>query len=155
MSVRENLTLALLPKLTGPLGRIRRGREREIVGSFIKALDIKTADVHQPVRELSGGNQQKVLLARWLATEPVLLILDEPTRGVDVGAKLEIQSIVRRYVDKGLGVILISSEFEELIEGADRIVVLRDGASVAVLANPGITEDALVNAIARHDGPVA
>lgn len=155
MSVRENLTLALLPKLTGPLGQIRRGREREIVESFIKALDIKTADMHQPVRELSGGNQQKVLLARWLATEPVLLILDEPTRGVDVGAKLDIQSIVRRYVDKGLGVILISSEFEELIEGADRIVVLRDGASVAVLANPGITEDALVNAIARHDGPVA
>ena len=107
----------------------------------------------QPVRELSGGNQQKVMLARWLATEPELLILDEPTRGVDVGAKLEIQSIVRRYVDKGFGVILISSEFEELVEGADRIVVLRDGTSVAVLTNPGITEDALVRTIARHDGP--
>ena len=155
MSVRENLTLALLPRLTDPLGRIRGGREREIVASFIKALDIKTADMDQPVRELSGGNQQKVMLARWLATEPELLILDEPTRGVDVGAKLEIQSIVRRYVDKGFGVILISSEFEELVEGADRIVVLRDGFSVAVLANPGITEDALVKAIARHDAPVA
>ena len=153
MSVRENLTLALLPRLTGPLGRIRGGREREIVESFIRALGIKTADMDQPVRELSGGNQQKVMLARWLATEPELLILDEPTRGVDVGAKLEIQSIVRRYVDKGFGVILISSEFEELVEGADRIVVLRDGTSVAVLTNPGITEDALVRTIARHDGP--
>ena len=153
MSVRENLTLALLPRLTGPLGRIRSGREREIVESFIRALGIKTADMDQPVRELSGGNQQKVMLARWLATEPKLLILDEPTRGVDVGAKLEIQSIVRRYVDKGFGVILISSEFEELVEGADRIVVLRDGTSVAVLTNPGITEDALVRTIARHDGP--
>ena len=152
MSVRENLTLALLPKLTGPLGRVRSDREREIVESFIRALDIKTADMDQPVRELSGGNQQKVLLARWLATEPELLILDEPTRGVDVGAKLEIQSIVRRYVDKGFGVILISSEFEELVEGADRIVVLRDGTSVAVLTNPGITEDALVKSIAGHDG---
>ena len=107
----------------------------------------------QPIRELSGGNQQKVLLARWLATEPELLILDEPTRGVDVGAKLEIQSIVRQYVDKGLGVILISSEFEELVEGANRIVVLRDGRSVAVLDNPGITQDALVRSIAHHEGP--
>ena len=155
MSVRENLTLALLPRLTGPLGRIRRVREREIVESFIKALDIKTADMDQPVRELSGGNQQKVLLARWLATEPELLILDEPTRGVDVGAKREIQSIVRQYVDKGFGVILISSEFQELVEGADRIVVLRDGNSVAVLTNPGITEDILVKSIAHHDGTAA
>ncbi|MCY4501061.1 MAG: sugar ABC transporter ATP-binding protein [Alphaproteobacteria bacterium] len=153
MSVRENLTLALLPRLTGSLGRIRGGREREIVESFIRALDIKTADMDQPVRELSGGNQQKVMLARWLATEPELLILDEPTRGVDVGAKFEIQSIVRRYVDKGFGVVLISSEFEELVEGADRIVVLRDGTSVAVMTNPGITEDALVRTIARHGGP--
>ena len=151
MSVRENLTLALVPKLTGFLGRIRRGGEREIVAEFIRALDIKTADLDQPIRELSGGNQQKVLLARWLATEPKLLILDEPTRGVDVGAKLEIQSIVRQYVDKGFGVILISSEFEELVEGADRIVVLRDGRSVTVLENPGITQDALVRSIAQHD----
>ena len=153
MSVRENLTLALVPRLTGHLGRIRRGREREIVAGLIKALDIKTADLDQPIRELSGGNQQKVLLARWLATEPEVLILDEPTRGVDVGAKLEIQSIVRQYVDKGLGVILISSEFEELVEGANRIVVLRDGRSVAVLDNPGITQDALVRSIAHHEGP--
>lgn len=155
MSVRGNLTLALLPRLTGRLGRIPGGREREIVDRFVKALDIKTSDIDQPVRELSGGNQQKVLLARWLATEPMLLILDEPTRGVDVGAKLEIQSIVRRYVNRGFGVVLISSEFEELVEGADRIVVLRDGASVEVLSNPGITEDALVQAIARHDGKPA
>ena len=102
MSVRENLTLALLPKLTGFFGRIQRSREREIVAGFIRALDIKTANPDQPVRELSGGNQQKVLLARWLATEPELLILDEPTRGVDVGAKLEIQSIVRQFRGQGV-----------------------------------------------------
>ena len=150
MSVRENLTLALLPKLTRH-GQIEHGREREIVARFIEALGIKCADMDQPIRELSGGNQQKVLLARWLATEPELLILDEPTRGVDVGAKFEIQSIIRDYVDKGLGVILISSEFEELVEGADRIVVLQDGHSVAVLNNPGITEDRLVKAMAHHN----
>ena len=149
MSVRENLTLALLPKLAHG-GRIQRGRERQLVERFIKALGIKTADMDQPIRELSGGNQQKVLLARWLATEPDLLILDEPTRGVDVGAKLEIQAIIRDYVAKGFGVVLISSEFEELVEGADRIVVLQDGYSVATLKNPGVTEDALVRAIAHH-----
>lgn len=149
MSVRENLTLALLPKLAKG-GRIQRGTERQLVEDFIKALGIKTADMDQPIRELSGGNQQKVLLARWLATEPDLLILDEPTRGVDVGAKLEIQAIIRDYVEKGFGVILISSEFEELVEGADRIIVLQDGYSVATLQNPGITEDALVRAIAHH-----
>lgn len=149
MSVRENMTLALLPKLTRN-GQIQTGRERELVESFIRALGIKTANMDQPIRELSGGNQQKVLLARWLATEPDLLILDEPTRGVDVGAKLEIQAIIRSYVERGFGVVLISSEFEELVEGADRIVVLQDGYSVTTLQNPGITEDMLVRAIAHH-----
>lgn len=149
MSVRENMTLALLPSLTRN-GQIDTGRERELVDKFVAALGIKTANMDQPIRELSGGNQQKVLLARWLATEPELLILDEPTRGVDVGAKLEIQSIIRDFVDCGYAVILISSEFEELVEGADRIIVLQDGYSVATLQNPGITEDALVKAIAHH-----
>ncbi|WP_380055348.1 sugar ABC transporter ATP-binding protein [Falsihalocynthiibacter sp. SS001] len=149
MSVRENLTLALLPRLTKN-GQIDRAKEREIVAHFIKALGIKTANMDQPIRELSGGNQQKVLLGRWLATKPDLLILDEPTRGVDVGAKLEIQAIIRDYVAEGYGVLLISSEFEELVEGADRIVVLQDGYSVSELHNPGITENALVSAIAHH-----
>jgi galactofuranose transport system ATP-binding protein len=84
----------------------------------------------QPIKELSGGNQQKVLLGRWLAIEPDLLILDEPTRGVDVGAKLEIQSLIRRFVAGGGAALLISSEFEELIEGADRIVVMQEGRSL-------------------------
>lgn len=149
MSVRENVTLAVLPRLSRG-GRIERGKERALVERFIKSLGIKTANMDQPIRELSGGNQQKALLARWLATEPELLILDEPTRGVDVGAKLEIQAIIRDYVARGFGVLLISSEFEELVEGADRIVVMQDGYSVTELANPGITENALVKAIAQH-----
>lgn len=149
MSVRENLTLALLPKLRKGL-QVDRARERELVASYIKSLGIKTADMDQPIRELSGGNQQKVLLARWLALEPELLILDEPTRGVDVGAKLEIQAIIRTFVDNGGAVILISSEFEELVEGADRIIVMQDGYSVSELQNPGITENVLVNSIAHH-----
>ena len=94
-------------------------------------------------------------MARWLATEPRLLLLDEPTRGVDVGAKREIQNSIRELADRGLAVLMISSEFEELVEGADRIIVLRDGTSVAELRNPGLTQDMLVRAIAHHDAAVA
>lgn len=154
MSVRENLTLALLPKLTRN-GQIDHVRERKLVDRYIKALGIKTANMEQPIRELSGGNQQKVLLARWLAIEPDVLILDEPTRGVDVGAKREIQAIIRNAVSQGVGVVLISSEFEEIVEGADRIIVLNEGRIVAELINPGITEDALVRALAHTEGQAA
>lgn len=154
MSVRENMTLALLPKLTKN-GQIDRASEEQLVQKYIDALGIKTAGMEQPIRELSGGNQQKVLLARWLAIEPELLILDEPTRGVDVGAKREIQAIIRDFVDKGYGVVLISSEFEELVEGADRIVVLNEGVSINELKNPGVTEDMLVRALAHTQGDAA
>jgi ribose transport system ATP-binding protein len=154
MSVRENLTMALLPKLTRN-GQIDRKREKDLVERYIKALGIKTANMEQPIRELSGGNQQKVLLARWLATEPDVLILDEPTRGVDVGAKREIQAIIRDSVANGVGVVLISSEFEEIVEGADRIIVLNEGSIVTELKNPGITEDALVRALAHSGGQTA
>ena len=149
MSVRENLTLALLPALARA-GRIRRGEERALVERFVASLGIKVAHTDQPIRELSGGNQQKVLLARWLAIHPKLLILDEPTRGVDVGAKFEIQAIIREHVGRGVGVLLISSEFEELVEGADHVVVMQDGVSVGRMSNPGITEERLVAAIAHH-----
>ncbi|MBP1807240.1 sugar ABC transporter ATP-binding protein [Rubellimicrobium aerolatum] len=148
LSVRENLTLALLPRLSR-LGIVDEARERRIVEGFIAALGIRAADMDQPIRELSGGNQQKVLLGRWLALEPRLLILDEPTRGVDVGAKLEIQAIIRKRVEEGCAVLLISSEFEELIEGAHGIIVLQEGRSVRRLENPGVTEAALIHAIAE------
>lgn len=157
MSVRENLTLALLPKLSR-MGRIDRRAETRIVAHYMRALGIKAASADQPIRELSGGNQQKVLLARWLANSPALLILDEPTRGIDVGAKQEIQTIIRDFVDNGGAVLLISSEFEEIIEGADRIVVLQEGHGVAQLENPGVTEAMLIAAMAQdahHSGASA
>jgi galactofuranose transport system ATP-binding protein len=147
LSVRENLTLALLPRLSR-MGVMDEARERRIVDGFIRALGIKAAHMDQPIRELSGGNQQKVLLGRWLAIEPRLLILDEPTRGVDVGAKREIQAIIRQKVEQGCAVLLISSEFEELIEGAHDIVVMQEGRSVSRLSNPGVTESQLIHAIA-------
>lgn len=154
LSVRENLSLAILPRLTKSF-RIDRKKEREIVEHFVKVLGIKTANIDQPIRELSGGNQQKVLLGRWLAIEPKLLLLDEPTRGVDIGAKFEIQAIIRDYVAQGVGVVLISSEFAELVEGADTIVVLQEGRSMRELNNPGVSEEALLKAIAEPAAEVA
>lgn len=148
LSVRENLTLSILPSLSTGV-QIDHEAERKLVEHYIQALQIKVSDMDQPIRELSGGNQQKVLLARWLATEPQLLILDEPTRGVDIGARQEIQRIIQDYRAQGGAVLLISSEFEELIEGAHRVVVMHEGRSIDTLNNPGLTESALVAALSR------
>lgn len=154
MSVQENLTLALLPELSSA-GVVDRKRQAELVARFIQKLGIKTAGPHQPIRELSGGNQQKVLLARWLCLNPKLLILDEPTRGIDVGAKGEIQALISELAEAGLGVLMISSELEELEEGCDRVVVLHDGWSVAELTGDAVTEAAMMAAMATGgaEGP--
>jgi galactofuranose transport system ATP-binding protein len=149
LSVRENLTLVLLPKIS-KYGLIDEVKERQLVSDFIQRLGIKTASMEQPISQLSGGNQQKVLLARWLVTNPNILILDEPTRGIDVGAKGEIQSLIRRLADEGLTVLMISSEFEELVEGADRVIVLQDGHSIQALSNDQLTENAIMKAIAQE-----
>ncbi len=151
MSVADNLTLALLPALQRS-GMIDDARQRQIVERFIKELGIKCTGPEQKIRELSGGNQQKVLLARWLAMHPKLLILDEPTRGIDVGAKAEIQSLIRRLASQGLGVLMISSELEEIVEGADRVFVLREGHTVAELDRLQISEAAVMQAMAHDHG---
>jgi len=151
LSIRENMTLALLPRLASR-GVVPRAAEERLVEGFIGRLGVKTAGMEQPIRELSGGNQQKVLLARWLATEPDLLILDEPTRGIDVGAKREIQSLIEELSHTGLAVLMISSEFEELIEGANRVVVLQEGKTVTTLEKGDLTEDTLLAAVAGHAG---
>jgi len=153
MSVRENMTLGILPRLT-KMGIVDEARQREIVDRFMKRLAIKAASVEQKIRELSGGNQQKVLLARWLCTDPKLLILDEPTRGIDVGAKAEIQSLIRELADQGLGVLMISSELEEIVEGADRVFVLSDGRTVADLPHSKASAAAIMAAMA-HGGAEA
>ena len=150
LSVRENLTLAALPMLTRR-GIVDKETQRELVDRYIERLGIRTAGPEQPIRELSGGNQQKVLLARWLCLNPKLLILDEPTRGIDVGAKAEIQRLINELADDGLAVLMISSEIEELTEGSDRVMVLRDGRSVVELAREAITADAIMDAMAHGD----
>ncbi|HVU67380.1 MAG TPA: sugar ABC transporter ATP-binding protein [Ktedonobacteraceae bacterium] len=150
LSVRENLTLAALPTLAR-YGVISRKRQQEILERFIQRLGIKTSGPDQLIRELSGGNQQRVLLARWLCLNPRLLLLDEPTRGIDVGAKAEIQGLIEELAESGLGVLMISSELEELIEGSDRIVVLHDGRTVASLPHDEATQETLMAAMAQSD----
>jgi ribose transport system ATP-binding protein len=153
MSVRENMTLGILPRLT-TIGVVDEARQQEIVDKFMKRLAIKASSPEQKIRELSGGNQQKVLLARWLCTDPKLLILDEPTRGIDVGAKAEIQALIRELADQGLGVLMISSELEEITEGADRVFVLSDGRTVADLPHADASAAAIIAAMA-HTGAEA
>ncbi|MBW3655999.1 MAG: sugar ABC transporter ATP-binding protein [Gemmatimonadetes bacterium] len=157
LSVRENLTLAALPTLTR-MGIVDRVRQREIVDGFMKRLGIKATSADQKIRELSGGNQQKVLLARWLCMNPALLILDEPTRGIDIGAKGEIQALINELAGTGLGVLMISSELEELVEGSSRVVVLRDGQNVAELRGDDISQQSIIHAMAEGSavtGPAA
>jgi ribose transport system ATP-binding protein len=148
LSVRENLTLAALPALTSA-GVVSRKKQNEIVERFMRRLGIKAASAEQKIRELSGGNQQKVLLARWLCCNPKFLLLDEPTRGIDIGAKGEIQALVNELAKGGLGVLMISSELEELVEGSDRVVVMRDGKLSAELRGDQISQDSIINAMAE------
>jgi galactofuranose transport system ATP-binding protein len=150
LSVRENIAAAALPRLARA-GIVSEKAQGELVEEFMQSLGIKASSPDQPVRELSGGNQQKVLLARWLCMNPKVLMLDEPTRGIDVGAKAEIQKLVDDLAVKGLGVVLISSELDELTEGSDRVVALREGAVVGLLSEEDITEGNLMELLAHGD----
>jgi galactofuranose transport system ATP-binding protein len=147
LSVRENIVLAALSRISHA-GLVDRGKQDEIVDYFIKRLRIKVSSPEQKVSELSGGNQQKVMLARWLCLNPKLLLLDEPTRGIDVGAKAEVQSVIDELADEGLGVLLISSDLEEVVEGSDRLVVLKDGRVVGELRGDDVSESSLMEALA-------
>lgn len=148
LTVRENIVLALQAS-RGWARPISRRRQDEIAERYIKTLDIRPANPEAKVGDLSGGNQQKVLLARWLITEPRLLILDEPTRGIDIGAKTEIQRLVTQLSGDGMAVVFISAELEEVLRLSHRVVVLRDRAVVAVLDNDSLTADQVMATMAE------
>ena len=148
LSVRENIVAAVMPRLARA-GLVSEKAQGEVVERFMTSLGIKASSPDQPVRELSGGNQQKVLLARWLCMNPKVLILDEPTRGIDVGAKAEIQKLVDDLAKDGLGVIFISSELEEVAEGSDRALALKDGAVIGTLSGDEINEGNLMHMLAE------
>jgi monosaccharide-transporting ATPase len=150
LTVAENMVLGVQAK-RGWLRRVPRTRRDQIVDQYMDSLQIRPRNPQALIRNLSGGNQQKVLLARWLATDPVLLILDEPTRGIDVGAKAEIQRLVSELAERGLGVIFISSELDEIVRLSQRIAVLRDRHKVADLDNrQNVDVDDIVALIAKE-----
>jgi simple sugar transport system ATP-binding protein len=149
LSVRENIIIALQGKL-GWFSRLNRDEQLEIAGRFGEAMDIRAASLDMPVKLLSGGNQQKVILSRWLATDPAFLILDEPTRGIDVGAHAEIVRTINRLRDEGMALLVISSELDEVVAYSSRIVVMRDRELVAELSGENINPGVIVQAIANH-----
>jgi simple sugar transport system ATP-binding protein len=150
LSVLDNITLAVQAQ-RGVFRRIKPARQRELAQSWVEALGIRPADLDRPAGTLSGGNQQKVLLARLLALAPRVLVLDEPTRGIDVGAKVEIQNLVGELADNGLSVVFISAELEEVLRVGDRVAVLRDGRIVETLDSADLTFDSLLALVARPD----
>ena len=150
LTVRENIILAVQAE-RGWARPIPRREQDAIVEKYISALNVRPADPNRMIRNLSGGNQQKVLLGRWLATEPELLILDEPTRGIDVGAKAEIQEAVAELAEGGVAVVFVSSELEEVVRLSERIVVLKDHRKIGEIQNgPGVTAQEIVDIIAAH-----
>jgi len=149
LTVGENIVLGIQAR-RGWLRRLRRSEYDAIVTEYIRALDVRPADPELLAGNLSGGNQQKVLLARWLATAPELLILDEPTRGIDVGAKADIQRQVAELSSRGLSVIFISSELEEVLRLAQRVVVMRDRRQIGVVESSGLDADGLIDVMANE-----
>ena len=145
MAVRENVTLPVLPRLGSPFFP-SRSRERALVRGFIESLRIRTPSMEQRVGALSGGNQQKVVIARWLATNPKALILDEPTRGIDVGAKAEVHALIARLAEQGVAILMISSELPEILGMSHRVLVMRAGRIVADIPRDEATEERIMAA---------
>ncbi len=147
LSVRENLIIALQAK-TGVFKLLPLAKQNEVADQYIKILNIKTPTAETPIRQLSGGNQQKVIIGRWLITHPDFLILDEPTRGIDVGTKTEIQKLILELAGQGMSIMFISSEIDEMLRTVNRLCVLRDGQKVGELKNDDLDQHQVMAAIA-------
>jgi len=144
MAVRENVTLARLGFLSR-LGFVSRRREREVANAFVSDLGIKTPSIEQLVQNLSGGTQQKVVLAKWLFTQSKVMIFDEPTRGIDVGSKVEIYQLMNRLAADGVGIVMISSELPEILGMSDRIIVMHEGRIAGELSREEATQEAIMH----------
>jgi ABC-type sugar transport system ATPase subunit len=150
LPIMSNVTVAILSRLTH-MGMLNWRMEREHVEQMRRDLQIAMASPRQEVQFLSGGNQQKVVLAKWLETHPTVVILDEPTRGIDVGAKVEIYQLMRRLTDRGVSILMISSELTEVLGMSDRIVVMRDGMLVGEFPRAEATEEAIIALATTHE----
>ena len=150
LSIRENIIMSMQAK-QGWLRKVPRAEQDRIADEMIKALAIATPDADKPVGQLSGGNQQKVVLARALASKPKIMLLDEPTRGIDVGAHAEIITLIRKLCDQGLALLVASSELDEIVASSDRVAVLRDRAKIGEISGAEITRDNIIRMIAGDD----
>lgn len=150
LSIRENIILSMQAK-QGWLNKVPRARQEQIADEMIRALAVATPDAEKPVRQLSGGNQQKVVLARALASNPKIMLLDEPTRGIDVGAHAEILILIRDLCKQGLALLVASSELDEVVASSDRVAVLRDRRKIGEMAGAQITRDTIIQMIAGDD----
>ena len=150
LSVRDNIILAQ-QVLRGFLKPYSRAEADKIADEYIKLLNIKTASADTPIKSLSGGNQQKVILARWLLTHPEYLILDEPTRGIDVGTKVDIQKLVLKLASEGMSVTFISSEMDEMLRTCSRLIVMRDRRVVGELTGSDLNQTSIMSTIAGGD----
>ena len=148
LSVRDNIILAL-QVMQGFFKPFSRRQAESFADEYIKRLKIKTPSPNTPIKALSGGNQQKVILARWLLTHPEYLILDEPTRGIDVGTKVEIQKLVLKLAEEGVGVTFISSEIEEMLRTCSRLIVMKDRQIVGELSGNNLTQEEVMHVIAQ------
>ncbi|TNC52435.1 sugar ABC transporter ATP-binding protein [Rubellimicrobium rubrum] len=155
LSIRSNVTLATLGKVLTRWGLVREGRERSVTNRYRERLNIRMADADTPVGKLSGGNQQKVMLAKWLETEPQLLIFDEPTRGIDVGAKAEVHDLIRDFVRGGGAALVISSDLPEVLALGDRILVMREGRQMGILAHEEATQEAIMRLATGQEAAAA
>ncbi|GIQ66608.1 hypothetical protein PACILC2_51760 [Paenibacillus cisolokensis] len=144
-SITRNLSLSVLNRLTNKLRLIVRKKERQLAESFISKLDIRPALADMQAGQLSGGNQQKVVIGKWLASSPKVLIIDEPTNGIDIGAKTEIHKLLRQLAESGMAIIMISSELPEILSACDRILVMRRGRMVGEFVNDGVTQVDIMN----------
>jgi ABC-type sugar transport system ATPase subunit len=149
MDVKQNTTLTILERISLALGAIDSGQERTIAMQYVRALSIATPCIAKTVSELSGGNQQKVVLAKWLASRPKILILDEPTRGIDVGAKAEVHGLMSRLAGEGMAILMISSELPEIIGMSDRVIVMCQGRVTGEFQRHELSQEAIMSCATR------
>jgi rhamnose transport system ATP-binding protein len=149
MPVTTNASLAVLNRIS-TFGWLNFRREQALAARYVKQLSIKTASLNTPVGDLSGGNQQKLSVARWLATDPKLLILDEPTQGIDVGAKAEMHRLMGELAGRGMAILMISSELPEILGMSDRIVVMHGGTVAGILDRAGATQEKVLALALGH-----
>ena len=149
MDVKENSTMAILRRISNPLAAIRAGEQRRIAQSYVDTLAIATPGLSQIVSNLSGGNQQKVVLAKWLSSKPRILIMDEPTRGIDVGAKAEFHALMSRLAQEGLGILMISSELPEIMGMSDRVIVMCQGRLTGEFQRAELSQEAIMVAATK------